>query len=83
MGSTPEAQALMTALASLFTVGDRPSVLIRSNSSSLFVLAIHQKTVDSKKKTVIKRYTENELESHGLNTAILNGVIGQVASALT
>ena len=83
MGGTTDAQNLMTAFASLFTVGERPMVIIRSGVNNLSVLAIHREDVEGEKKTIIKRYTENELMDHGLSLSVLNSIIGQVASALT
>lgn len=82
LGGGDQATALMTSITSLFTDGPRPGIGLRTpNSGTPIVTAYNQETVDGKQ--TVKRYTDAELEEHGVSANAIAAAIRQLAQVLS
>lgn len=79
-----QGQALMGAIASLFSDGDRPFVDIRFSRENVpSVAAMHVAVVDGEQQIVTKKYSAEELQGRGLSPEVITAVVSQLAASLT
>jgi len=71
--------AAFTAIKNLFLTGSNPILRLTINNSNIATVQAFSKTTTVQTKT----YTEAELVTAGLSSAIISGIVTELANALT